>query len=91
MFTMHVLKVEQAFARKIVRVLGEVRQEDLVNEANHIAALIKTGGHKNIITIMDLKGHRSGTCFNRTKARFLRNRGEELRAETSLYRNSSHS
>jgi serine/threonine protein kinase len=43
----------QVFARKILRVIGQVSTADLENERKNIAALIENGGNKNIITIIN--------------------------------------
>jgi serine/threonine protein kinase len=47
----HRLTVRQTFARKIVRVIGQISRADLEKEARNIATLIKLGGHNNIIII----------------------------------------
>ncbi len=55
------LIIHQVFARKIVRIIGQVRKEDINNEARLISSFIENGGHNNIVTIM---AHGWITSFN---------------------------
>ena len=55
----------KVFARKVLHLSSRVPKEDIENEARVIDSIIKNGGHKNIIAIMDhgwLKG-RFGVYF----------------------------
>ena len=42
----------QAFARKIVREIGQVSKSDIENEARVVRLLMEHGGHQNIVTIL---------------------------------------
>jgi serine/threonine protein kinase len=42
----------QAFARKIVREIGQVSKSDIENEARVVRLLMEHGGHENIVTIL---------------------------------------
>ena len=48
----NILVYRQAFARKIVREIGQVSKSDIENEARVVRLLMEHGGHQNIVTIL---------------------------------------
>lgn len=58
------LIVLQAFARKIIRRIGRTTETDIKREASAITSLLKTGGHKNVVKILQHgELNLSGDCY----------------------------
>jgi serine/threonine protein kinase len=45
------LTATQVFARKIIRIFGEVTERDILKEVQAVEKLCKPGGHKNIVSV----------------------------------------